>query len=310
MPIVFVHGAGTREYYRRYHADAEHVVSHLRHYVAPALAPDPHNVAIIVAYWGDLGVSLRADGLSVPPTPPPLPLFSNHPLMALWPEGQRHHLYREGWRRLTAGLAYYIGRIVSMLRRPQTRAMTTFLGDAVHYFVQRGNAMQPGPIPLRVLTALDQARAIQAHRPGEPLVVFSHSLGGTIVYDLLTHFLPQLPQYQAIHIDFWGSLSSQVGLFEEMQFFLASDPQYGAYSRATPFPDRRFLSHWWNVWDPHDFLSFSVRGVIEGVEDEFFDSGLAITAAHLSCLRISSFYAVFGRKVRETLGAKHLLTTG
>jgi hypothetical protein len=294
MPIVFVHGAGTREYYRKYKVDIDHVVEHLRHYVAPALAPDGHNVEIIVAYWGDLGVSLRSDGLSVPLTPPPV--FHNHPIMALWPGGRRRHLLGEGWRRLTAGLAYYLGRIVAVLRRPQTKATAMFLGDALHYFVQRGTAEHPGPIPLRVIDALERGREAQARRPGEPLVVFSHSLGGAIVYDVLTAFLPSLPEHQGIHVDFWASLSSQIGLFEEMQLFLASDPTYGP-GIAAPFPDRRFLARWWNVWDPHDFLSFTVRGVINGVDDEHFDSGLAPTAAHLACLRISSFYAVLGRKV-------------
>jgi hypothetical protein len=172
-----------------------------------------------------------------------------------------------------------------------------FLGDALHYFVQRGSPERPGPIPLRVIEALARARAAQDARPGEPLVVFSHSLGGAIVYDVLTAFLPHMTRHDAIHVDFWASLSSQIGLFEEMGLFLASDPAAPAGS-LTPFPDRRFLSRWWNVWDPHDFLSFTVRGIIAGVDDESFDSGLAITAAHLACLRISSFYAVLGRKVR------------
>jgi hypothetical protein len=299
MPIVFVHGAGTREYYRKYQADVAHVVSHLRHYVAPAIAPDPHNVPIIVAYWGDIGVRLRSDGLSVPLAPPPV--FRDHPIMALWPAGRRRHIAGEGWRRLSAGLAYYLGRIVAVLRRPQTKLTAMFLGDALHYFVQRGAPERPGPIPQRVLAALEHARAAQERRPGEPLVVFSHSLGGAIVYDVVTSFLPRQERYAGIHIDFWASLSSQIGLFEEMGLFLASDP--GALDGAiAPFPDRRFLARWWNVWDPHDFLSFTVRGIIAGVDDEAFDSGLAITAAHLSCLRISSFYAVLGRKVRAATG--------
>ncbi|HMQ29805.1 MAG TPA: hypothetical protein PKD53_03715 [Chloroflexaceae bacterium] len=299
MPIVFVHGAGTREYYRKYRADIDHVVGHLRHYVAPAIAADPGKVEIIVAYWGDLGVELRADGLSVPLAPPPV--FRDHPLMALWPAGRRRHILAEVWRRLTAGLGYYLGRIVAVMRRPQTKLTAMFLGDALHYFVQRGSAERPGPIPLRVLEALARGRDAQARRPGEPLVVFSHSLGGAIVYDVVTHFLPAMPRYHDIHIDFWASVSSQVGLLEEMQLFLASDPRYGP-GVAAPFPDRRFLANWWNVWDPHDFLSFTVRGVIDGVDDEHFDSGLAITAAHLACLRISSFYAVLGRKVAAALG--------
>ncbi|GAB4432214.1 MAG: hypothetical protein OHK0015_19450 [Chloroflexi bacterium OHK40] len=300
MPIVFVHGAGTREYYRRYHVDSAHVLAHLRHYVAPVIAPDPQNVAISVAYWGDIGVELRLDGTSLPPTPPPV--IRNHPLLTLLPRGRRRHLLAELWLRLSATLGYYLGRIAAMLGRPQSRLTAMFIGDALYYFAHRGTAERPGAIPARVLGALRAARENQLQRGGEPLIVFTHSLGGSIFYDVLTHFLPNTPGCEAIHVDFWASLASQVGLFEEMQLFLASDPAHGK-GRAAPFPDRRHLGAWWNVWDPHDFLSFSVRGVIEGVDDEFFDSGLSVTAAHLACLRISSFYAVLGRKVAASLAS-------
>lgn len=298
MPIVFVHGAGTREYYQKFHVDAAHVLSHLRHYVAPAIAPDPQNVPIIVAYWGDIGAELRFDGSSLPPTPPPV--FRDHPLWALLDRGRKRHILAEAWLRVSATLGYYLGRVAAMLGRQQSRMTAMFMGDALYYFAHRGTAASPGKIPLRVMEALAQAREGQLARRGEPLVVFTHSLGGTIFYDVLTHFLPNTPGMEAITVDFWASLSSQIGLFEEMQLFLASDPAYGK-GRAAPFPDRRHLRAWWNVWDPHDFLSFSVRGVIEGVDDEFFDSGLSVTAAHLACLRISSFYAVFGRKVAAAL---------
>lgn len=301
MPIVFVHGAGTREHYRKYHADITHVVAHLRHYVAPAIANDPERVTILVAYWGDLGVALRSDGLSVP-LAPPLNLC-NHPLLALLPARHSHHIAREVWRRTTAMLGYMLGRLVALIRRPQTKLTALFIGDALHYFAQRGSTEHPGPIPLRVLETLAQASAIQRRRPGEPLIIFSHSLGGAIVYDLVSYFLPRLPAYQDIQIDFWASLASQIGLFEEMQLFLASDPAYGP-GIAAPFPDRRFLTHWWNVWDPNDVLSFTVRGVIQGVDDEAFDSGLSVGAAHLACLRISSFYAVLGAKIAATLRAR------
>lgn len=299
MPIVFVHGAGTREHYRRYRLDMRHVLMHLQHYIAPVIAPDPENVAVITAYWGDVGVRLAWDGASVPP--PPRLSVQNHPLMTLLPVGRKRHIVREVGRRIVALLGYLLARAAATLRRPRTNLTAIFLGDALHYFATRGTAAQPGPIPLHVLATLTRARAYQQARPGEPLVVLTHSLGGTIVYDIVTHFLPNMPAYTDMRIDFWASVSSQIGMFEEMKLFLASDSRYGPHN-PVPFPDRRFLGAWWNVWDPHDFLSFSVRNIIADVDDTFFDSGLTLSTAHMACLKISSFYTLLAQKLAIALG--------
>ncbi|MCB0162806.1 MAG: hypothetical protein KDI79_01180 [Anaerolineae bacterium] len=298
MPIVFVHGAGTRTYYRRYDVDWEHVEQHLRHYVAPVIAPDPENVAITLAYWGDLGVKLAWDGASIPEAR----MFSmyNHPLTSLIRTGRKRHIMMESWNRMAALAGHYLSRIVSLFRRPHFMQTTTFIGDAFHYLAVRGLAPQPGPIPARVLAALAEARRNQQSRNGEPLIVLSHSLGGLILYDIFTHFLPHMPAYAGIHVNFWTSISTQIGVFEEMKLFIASDARYGP-DHPVPFPDRRFLSAWWNVWDSHDFLSFSVRGIIDGVDDEYFNSGLSVAGAHLACLKMSSFYTLFAEKLRKVV---------
>ncbi|MCB0226331.1 MAG: hypothetical protein KDI02_21750 [Anaerolineae bacterium] len=300
MPIVFVHGAGTREYFRRYNVDWSHVERHLRDYVAPHIAAEPKKVEIILAYWGDTGVQLAWDGASIPwATMPPV---ANHPLTSLVRVGRKRHIVAESLHRVSAVLGYFFSRILTLFRRPQSKQTSVFMGDALHYLAQRGTADHPGPIPTRVLAALMQAREAQQARDGEPLIVFTHSLGGVVMYDLVTHFLPNLPEYTDIHIDFWASMSTQIGLFEEMKLFLASDDRYGP-GKPVPFPDRRFLSTWWNVWDPHDFLSFSVKNIIEGVKDDHFDSGLSLAGAHLACLKMSSFYVLLGEQVAKALPA-------
>ncbi len=298
MPIVFIHGAGTRTYHRRYDVDWDHVEQHLRHYVAPVIAPDPENVAILLAYWGDLGVKLAWEGHSIPQ--PRMFSVYNHPLASLIRAGHKRHILMEGWNRMAALVGHYLSRVVSLFRRPHFLQTSTFVGDAFHYLAVRGMAPRPGPIPARVLATLAEARANQLDRGGEPLIVVSHSLGGLIFYDIVTHFLPHLPEYADLHIDFWASISTQIGIFEEMKLFLASDERYGP-DNPVPFPDRRFLGAWWNVWDTHDFLSFSVRDIISGVEDEYFNSGLSVAGAHLACLKMSSFYTLLAEKLKDAI---------
>ena len=93
-------------------------------------------------------------------------------------------------------------------------------------------------ISLRVLDALATARENQQARGGEPLVVLSHSMGGQIVYDLVTHFLPRLDRYAGVRIDYWAAAASQIGLFEEMKLFLASDPATGNVKCPHPGHER------------------------------------------------------------------------
>ena len=127
-------------------------------------------------------------------------------------------------------------------------------------------------------------------------------MGGQIVYDIVTHFLPNLPDYKGLRIDFWCASASQVGFFEELKLFLESCEQYSlAAGKLVPYPNRQHLGHWWNVWDHNDFVSYSVKGIIEDVDDELYDTGLDIVWAHLGYLALPSFFRKFGRKVQKAL---------
>ena len=65
--------------------------------------------------------------------------------------------------------------------------IATFIGDAFQYLSERGDGSAPGPIGRTVLAALLEGSA-RARQSDEPLVVISHSFGGEIVYDILTHY--------------------------------------------------------------------------------------------------------------------------
>lgn len=193
---------------------------------------------------------------------------------------------------------WIINRALTELRGPINDQMTGFFGDVFVYLEERGTKKVPGPIPRVVLDKLAEAKAEQDRRGGEPIVVITHSMGGQIVYDAVTTWLPRLPKYAGIRIDFWCAAASQVGLFEELKLFLASDDKYGhdpehpdpSRVGLVPRPSRSTLGGWWNVWDHNDFLSYRVKSIIEGVDDGEWSSGKWFPFSHGGYFVYASFF--------------------
>jgi hypothetical protein len=199
-------------------------------------------------------------------------------------------------RETVARIARTPERVVSTvlleIRKPLNGLLTLFTGDVFIYLHSRGNSNHPGEIPAIVLSEIEKARV---ETPNEPIVVLSHSMGGQIIYDLVTHFLPGA---QGGRIDFWGAAASQVGLFEEEKLFLASRPEFSAaHNNKTPFPDRKYLGGWWNVWDSNDIISFTAQPIFEEVDDESYNSGVSVAQAHGEYLVRPSFYRRFAEKL-------------
>ena len=196
-----------------------------------------------------------------------------------------------------AGLpAYTVSVVAAELRKPLNEFISVFLGDVFTYLRTRGTAAEPGAIPQRLLDKLTQAHQNKQARSGEPLVVLSHSMGGQIVYDAITHFLPGTPALQDIRIDFWCATASQVGFFEETKLLLASTTAYHT-GHPVPFPSAH-LGVWWNVWDHNDFLSFTADGIVAQVDDSSFDSGMSLLAAHRGYLQRPSFYRALATRLQ------------
>lgn len=301
MPIVFLHGVAARDG----EPDAAlwtDIATYLRRYVAPVLADDPEGVPIVKIYWGDLGVRLAWDGASLPGATHLVAAREHHvrPLLARIHKSDR---WREVRRRSLWMPTHLASKAAAQARHLMSAEVVEFLGDALVYFAARGTAADPGPIVRRVIAGLDSAQALRTARGGEPMVVFSHSMGGQIIYDLVTHFLPALHPESNLRIDFWAAASSQVGLFEELKLFAVSNPAHGP-GAPVPALDRRYLGHWWNVWDPDDFLSFSVRDIIAGVDDMPYKSGLGAGMAHFGILRQPSFYQLFGEQLGAALASR------
>ena len=315
MPIVFVHGVAVRvvdeqdpELARATRAFGEvawpTVQGHLREHVAPAISDDPGGVPIMRVYWGDLGAHFAFGGRSLVSRPLDLPDVAKEAVAGAVDElvdetvgdtaGDAAALDTGTEPRRIRGLR----NVATSLRRPLEDFVPVFLGDVMTYVSTRGTAEAPGPIVERVLAGLDAA-AFAAESRGEPLVVLTHSMGGQVVYDLVTHFLPRMPEHRGIRIDFWCAAASQVGYFEELGLFLESEPDRGP--GPTAYPPAEHLGGWWNVWDHADLLSFRAEGIIDGVDDSAFFAAGTLATDHHRYLRNAGFYRAFAAKVRASI---------
>ncbi|OFE17921.1 hypothetical protein BA895_14170 [Humibacillus sp. DSM 29435] len=322
MPIVFIHGVAVRDddpvLARRLQPLGEvpwtTIESHLRQHVAPVISDDPEGVPVMRIYWGDLGARFAWGGGSLVSRP------SN-------PEGLERvadaaEEVADAAATVTPTAVADAGRptlrerrvrgvrgAVTAIRRPLEDFVPVFIGDVMTYIASRGDAEAPGPIIQRVLGGLEVA-AFAAESRGEPLVVLTHSMGGQIVYDLVTHFLPRLPEHRALRIDYWAAAASQVGFFEELGLFLESRPDRGQGPAAlTPLPSREFLGGWWNVWDHADLLSFRAAGIFEGVDDSPFFAAGSLTTDHNKYLSAPEFYRQFADRLHASLGRHEGRTT-
>jgi hypothetical protein len=291
MPLVYIHGVAVRDRQGQVvesngnglldrlleNITWQTVEGHLRRFIAPEIATDASSVQMHHAYWGDLAAQLAWDGASCLPV-----------------ENTVSHAH-------FVGPAAARSRMLAELRHPLNQLGARFFGDVFCYLNNRGDSINPGPIPLRVLDSLAAAQKTK-NETGEPIIVLTNSMGGQIMYDVVTYFLPRSPKYVGIHVDFWCSVASQVGLFEEMKLFLVSSCEYSRVAgNRVPFPDRNHLGVWWNVWDIDDVISYSVRDIIEGVDDMRFSVGRALFKEHVGYLQEESFYQLFAEKVRTAV---------
>lgn len=313
MPIVFLHGVAVRDENEELNRALKRfrdvpwptIEGLLREHVAPAISDDPEGVPIMRAYWGDLGARFAWDGRSLISQPVEEELEHAGDAVPAEDETPRPKVTEA----LRDARIRRVRTTVTALRRPLEVILPTFLGDVMTYLSTRGTAEAPGPIPLRVLETLDVAQ-FAADSRGEPLVVLTHSMGGQILYDLLTHFIPRMPEHRGIRVDFWCATASQVGLFEELKLFLESDPALGADSGGlAPRPPAEHLGGWWNVWDHADLLSFRAAGIFEGVDDGPFFAAGSLATDHNRYLDSVPLHRELARRLRESLGT-HVETPG
>lgn len=179
-------------------------------------------------------------------------------------------------------------RLLAWGRRPLNATLGRFFGDVFVYLDTRNDKNDPGEIPRRVLSEIDNA--IEAAPSQDPVVIIGHSLGGVIIYDLLSHFRPEL------NVDLFVSVGSQVSHFEEVKRFKNSDPHIGHPERVRP-PSN--IKHWINVFDPVDIFSYACSKIFERVEDFSYDTRTYTIKAHGAYLGQARFYERLRKRIDE-----------
>lgn len=177
--------------------------------------------------------------------------------------------------------------LVGVGRKSVHEKASRFLGDIFVYLSERGTKNAPGPIVRDVVADLD--KAVAAKQPGDnKLVVIGHSLGGVILYDILTYFRPDLK------FDVFATIGSQVALFEEMTLYRASNAAIPPSPPEDLLDQPMSVGKWLNVFDTNDVFSFKAGTVFKGPTDFKFDTGYGLLQAHGGYFARPSFYKRLG----------------
>lgn len=204
--------------------------------------------------------------------------------------GKARNVLVSGTRRLKRLVVNAAGPpLVDGARRVAAARASLFLGDVLAYLAHRGTRQEPGAIISAIVADLERA---VSNSNGEPVLVIAHSMGGNIVYDLLSVFRPD------IAVDVLMTIGSQVGLFEELKLFRASRPDIpGPGLKRVPTLGN--VGGWVNVLDRSDFLGYRVGPVFEGAEDYQYATGAI--GAHGAYFDQPYFHARLARRVRGLL---------
>lgn len=190
--------------------------------------------------------------------------------------------------------------VLKMSRRDLSRGVSFFLGDVFVYLRGRDNAGAQGTrarIFKPILDALiEGARAPRAE--GEQFVVVGHSLGGVILYDMLTDPATR----EAIEVGIGGpikidalfTVGSQPGFFADLGLYPGGRPAAGA-KLSMPAG----VGAWVNVFDFTDVFSFRCAHIFEGVRDFGYDTVTDLLHAHGAYFLRPSFYQRMQARLEE-----------
>ncbi len=180
------------------------------------------------------------------------------------------------------------------LRRTIQPYVTNFFGDIFVYLVSRGTREQPGDIVRPICEALETAAGEATEH--DPLLVVAHSMGANIAFDAITSFCPH------VQVETLITVGNQIGWFEEMKLFVASDHDIPNAQRPRA-PKPANVRRWLNVMDASDYLAYSVEPIFEGASDISFASGRGPLAAHTEYFKNIDFYLLLGEQVNAGVEA-------
>jgi hypothetical protein len=186
------------------------------------------------------------------------------------------------------------GKVAESKLPKYLRRFSLFFGDVFEYIRQRASGKTA--ITDVVVVALREASKLQQTK-GERVVCIGHSMGGDILYDLLTDTsLADLPT-----CDLFITVGSQVGLFEELKLFRSSDAQFPPNAK-TRVPRSRHprIKRWINVFDRSDPFGYPASTIFEGVEDYVFDTRAFTLSAHGAYFLQPTFHARLRARIAQS----------
>ncbi len=181
--------------------------------------------------------------------------------------------------------------LVLPARRLFHSRLSNFVGDSFYYFGKRGTRQEPGPVPERVMSVLRQAAALVDKARDPFLIVVAHSMGGIILFDLVTYF------DTGVNIDFLVTVGSQFPLFADLNMF------HGLNTQHLPHPKPACVKHWINILDPNDFLGFAAGELFDDIEDVEYASGRLGAATHADYFKFASFYECLANALKKRIAA-------
>ncbi len=191
---------------------------------------------------------------------------------------------------------YQVGhQLVQNYRLSAHPFVSEFVGDVCVY-IKRKQLIVDAIVP-----KLQKARE-EANISGNKLIVVAHSMGGNIMYDILTHFQPDLK------IDLLVTVGSQVAWFEELKLFEVSDWAISANAPVNKVPKPNNIKYWFNVYDPNDVFSFRVEPVFNSfsaeknrqeVYDFEYSTGKGVISAHTTYFSRASFYDCLTKRIEN-----------
>lgn len=190
----------------------------------------------------------------------------------------------------TAVPAAMSATLLAFARNSLHRNIATFLGDVLVYIKQRDEKGPSSPIIRQVTESLKAADKLREKR-NEPTVIVAHSMGGNIMYDILTSYLTDCP------VDMLVTVGSQPSLFAELDLFQYKQQVTNPQVDRAPAPPS--VKTWLNVFDSNDILSFAGKRVFAGVKDFEYSTGRDVFHAHTSYFNRPSFQQRLGDHIKS-----------